>query len=92
MHGLYCVQIYVVMERLKGDMLDMILSSVKGRLDERITRYLISQVCCVHSISSAIAWEAAVPQRWGHWDLRLLGPIGSHHRTAIPILSPVMGN
>jgi len=33
------------MERLKGDMLDMILSNAKGRLGERITRFLISQVC-----------------------------------------------
>lgn len=32
------------MEKLKGDMLEMILSSEKGRLSERITQFLISQV------------------------------------------------
>ena len=37
-------QIFVVMEKLKGDMLEMILSSPKGRLSERVTKYLISQV------------------------------------------------
>ena len=38
-------QIFVVMEKLKGDMLEMILSSPKGRLTERVTKYLVSQVC-----------------------------------------------
>ena len=38
------VQIFVVMEKLKGDMLEMILSSPKGRLSERVTKYLIYQV------------------------------------------------
>ena len=38
------LQIYVVMEKLKGDMLEMILSSPKGRLSERVTKFLISQV------------------------------------------------
>ncbi|ESO94184.1 hypothetical protein LOTGIDRAFT_51876, partial [Lottia gigantea] len=37
-------RIFVVMEKLKGDMLEMILSSPKGRLSERITKYLISQI------------------------------------------------
>ncbi len=37
-------RIFVVMEKLKGDMLEMILSSEKGRLSERITKYLITQV------------------------------------------------
>ena len=32
------------MEKLKGDMLEMVLSSQKGRLNERITKYLTSQV------------------------------------------------
>lgn len=38
------LQIFVVMEKLKGDMLEMILSSPKGRLTERVTKFLISQV------------------------------------------------
>lgn len=37
-------KIFVVMEKLKGDMLDMILQSEKKRLDERVTRFLIYQV------------------------------------------------
>ncbi|XP_013409861.1 serine/threonine-protein kinase D3 isoform X3 [Lingula anatina] len=37
-------KIYVVMEKLKGDMLEMILSSPKGRLSERVTKFLISQI------------------------------------------------
>ncbi|KRZ24040.1 Serine/threonine-protein kinase dkf-2, partial [Trichinella pseudospiralis] len=37
-------RIYVVMEKLKGDMLEMILNSQKGRLNERITKFLITQV------------------------------------------------
>lgn len=36
--------IFVVMEKLQGDMLEMILSSELGRLPERITRFLITQV------------------------------------------------
>lgn len=32
------------MEKLRGDMLEMILSSPKGRLSERVTKFLISQV------------------------------------------------
>ena len=44
-------RIFVVMEKLKGDMLEMILSSEKGRLSERITKFLVTQVlfspfCC----------------------------------------------
>ncbi|XP_021352183.1 serine/threonine-protein kinase D3-like isoform X4 [Mizuhopecten yessoensis] len=37
-------RIFVVMEKQKGDMLEMILSSPKGRLSERVTKYLISQI------------------------------------------------
>uniref|UniRef100_A0A0M3IKR7 Protein kinase domain-containing protein n=1 Tax=Ascaris lumbricoides TaxID=6252 RepID=A0A0M3IKR7_ASCLU len=37
-------RIFVVMEKLKGDMLEMILSSEKGRLSERITEFLVHQV------------------------------------------------
>jgi protein kinase D len=32
------------MEKLKGDMLEMILSSERGRLSERITQFLVSQI------------------------------------------------
>ncbi|XP_022095605.1 serine/threonine-protein kinase D3-like isoform X2 [Acanthaster planci] len=37
-------RVFVVMEKLKGDMLEMILSSVNGRLNERVTKFLISQI------------------------------------------------
>lgn len=36
--------IFVIMEKLQGDMLEMILSSELGRLPERITRFLVTQV------------------------------------------------
>lgn len=37
-------RIFVVMEKLKGDMLEMILSSEKGRLSERTTQFLVAQI------------------------------------------------
>jgi len=45
-------QMYVVMEKLQGDMLEMILSSQKGRLSERVAKFLISQVTAIMSRSS----------------------------------------
>ena len=48
--GLWRWQIFVVMEKLEGDMLEMILSSTRGRLTERITRFLVSQVSVAQSI------------------------------------------
>ncbi|XP_076318715.1 serine/threonine-protein kinase D1-like isoform X2 [Tachypleus tridentatus] len=37
-------RIFVIMEKLKGDMLEMILSSEKRRLSERITKFLVYQI------------------------------------------------
>ncbi|KAJ2938572.1 hypothetical protein O0L34_g13070 [Tuta absoluta] len=37
-------RIFVVMEKLSGDMLEMILSHDKGRLDERTTKFLVAQI------------------------------------------------
>lgn len=37
-------KIYVIMEKLKGDMLEMILSSKNGKLDERVTKFLVTQI------------------------------------------------
>ncbi|KAL4134739.1 hypothetical protein QTP88_006459 [Uroleucon formosanum] len=37
-------RIFVVMEKLRGDMLEMILSSERRRLSERITKFLITQI------------------------------------------------
>ncbi|KAM6992821.1 serine/threonine-protein kinase D3-like [Tautogolabrus adspersus] len=37
-------QVYVVMEKLHGDMLEMILSSEKSRLPERLTKFLVTQI------------------------------------------------
>ncbi|XP_008304685.1 serine/threonine-protein kinase D3-like [Stegastes partitus] len=36
--------VFVIMEKLHGDMLEMIMSSEKGRLPERITRFLVMQI------------------------------------------------
>ncbi|XP_058867780.1 serine/threonine-protein kinase D3-like [Acipenser ruthenus] len=36
--------VFVVMEKLHGDMLEMILSSERGRLPERSTRFLVTQI------------------------------------------------
>ena len=33
------------MEKMKGDMLEMILNSPKGRITEKETKFLIHQVC-----------------------------------------------
>uniref|UniRef100_A0A7E4VPD2 protein kinase C n=1 Tax=Panagrellus redivivus TaxID=6233 RepID=A0A7E4VPD2_PANRE len=37
-------KIFVVMEKMNGDMLEMILSQATGRLDERSTKFLILQI------------------------------------------------
>ncbi|XP_032811740.2 serine/threonine-protein kinase D1-like isoform X1 [Petromyzon marinus] len=37
-------RVFVVMEKLHGDMLEMILSSEKGRLPERNTKFLVTQI------------------------------------------------
>lgn len=50
-------KVFVVMEKLHGDMLEMILSSEKGRLPERLTKFLITQVC-MHFQKSPIAVES----------------------------------
>lgn len=38
------MNIYVVMEKLSGDMLEMILNSEQGKLSERVTKFLIYQI------------------------------------------------
>ncbi|KAM6954651.1 serine/threonine-protein kinase D3-like isoform 2-T2 [Aplochiton taeniatus] len=37
-------RVFVVMEKLHGDMLETILSSEKGRLPERLTKFLVTQI------------------------------------------------
>lgn len=37
-------RVFVVMEKLHGDMLEMILSSEKSKLPERVTKFLVTQV------------------------------------------------
>merc|ERR1711971_1103752 len=37
-------RIFVVMDKLKGDMLEMILSSEQGHLSERVTKFLVTQI------------------------------------------------
>lgn len=41
-------RIYVVMEKMKADMLEMILSNKEGRLSERVTKFLIVQILQVN--------------------------------------------
>jgi len=41
------MKVYVVMEKLQGDMLEMILSSQRGRLSERVAKFLISQASII---------------------------------------------
>lgn len=47
-------QVFVVMEKLHGDMLEMILSSEKSRLPERLTKFLVTQV----SRSQEMMWHS----------------------------------
>ncbi|OBS76233.1 hypothetical protein A6R68_17307 [Neotoma lepida] len=49
-------KVFVVMEKLHGDMLEMILSSEKGRLPERLTKFLITQEI---PLSEILAVESA---------------------------------
>ncbi|XP_039641384.1 serine/threonine-protein kinase D1 [Perca fluviatilis] len=42
-------RVFVVMEKLHGDMLEMVLSSEKGRLPERITKFIVTQVTHTHT-------------------------------------------
>lgn len=43
-------RVFVVMEKLHGDMLEMILSSEKSKLPERITKFLVTQVCIAKAL------------------------------------------
>ena len=44
----------MVMEKMRGDMLEMILSSPMGRLDQRCTKFLITQVLSLGSFCSYV--------------------------------------
>lgn len=72
-------RIFVVMEKQKGDMLEMILSSPKGRLSERITKFLISQVSILILISGLSQWK-------NHWVSQLNSNMGSIIKKLIYIL------
>ena len=41
------LQIYVVMEKMNGDMLEMILNNPAGKLTERITKFMTYQVSLI---------------------------------------------
>lgn len=49
--------VFVVMEKLHGDMLEMILSSEMGRLPERNTRFMVTQVGVRHHCNIVTAFE-----------------------------------
>lgn len=72
-------RIFVVMEKQKGDMLEMILSSPKGRLSERITKFLISQVSILILISGLSQWK-------NHWVSQLNSNTGSMIKKLINIV------
>lgn len=48
-------RVFVVMEKLHGDMLEMILSSEKSKLPERITKFLVTQVSIPFTISPSLS-------------------------------------
>lgn len=52
-------RVFVVMEKLHGDMLEMILSSEKGRLPERITKFLVTQVLptLIRTMFVSLKWK-----------------------------------
>ena len=56
-------KVFVVMEKLHGDMLEMILSSEKGRLPERLTKFLITQVRMPRPPPASPAWLLTCPAR-----------------------------
>jgi protein kinase D len=47
-------KIFVVMEKMKADMLEMILSSRMSRLTERITKFLIAQI--LSALKYLVGW------------------------------------
>lgn len=54
-------RVFVVMEKLHGDMLEMVLSSEKGRLPERITKFLVTQVRLAGTVFRTLLTPA---QQW----------------------------
>lgn len=53
-------RVFVVMEKLHGDMLEMILSSEKSKLPERITKFLVTQVCVAETSFSSLRIQGSV--------------------------------
>lgn len=56
-------RVFVVMEKLHGDMLEMILSSEKSRLPERITKFMVTQVG-IQSLSFERKGQICLLQLW----------------------------
>ena len=68
-------RVFVVMEKMQGDMLEMILSNPAGRLDERVTRFLIFQVrqfqCPFHHlVSCSLNWKLFLTWNVNFYALR----------------------
>lgn len=55
-------RVFVVMEKLHGDMLEMILSSEKSKLPERITKFLVTQVGVVKLLPAASVFIFFLPR------------------------------
>lgn len=50
-------RVFVVMEKLHGDMLETILSSEKSRLPERLTKFLVTQVSEVAQVITTYSYH-----------------------------------
>lgn len=62
-------RVFVVMEKLHGDMLEMILSSEKGRLPERITKFLVTQVSLLDTYRVNAASNTIDTGQWSHCSI-----------------------
>lgn len=78
-------RVFVVMEKLHGDMLEMILSSERSRLPERLTKFLVTQVS-----SSIVRTSVCVPLEPLVWFCCLEPPHGLSSQTFSAILHELL--
>lgn len=65
-------RVFVVMEKLHGDMLEMILSSERSRLPERLTKFLVTQVSSSivrTSVCSTRTFSVVLLSRTSTWSV-----------------------
>ena len=70
-------RVFVVMEKLHGDMLEMILSSEKSRLPERLTKFLVTQVSHYRPVDPGLKGSG---EPWSEriWGTMVLKDLGNH--------------